>query len=131
MSFLQEFKEFANKGNALDLAVGVIIGAAFAPVVKTLVDNVMMPVIGYLTAGVNFANLAVVPIEGVEIKYGLFFNAIVQFFITALALFFIIKGINMLRRPKPAAAPTPPPPSPTEVYLKEIRDLLAAQKSAS
>lgn len=131
MSFLHEFKEFANRGNALDLAVGVIIGAAFAPVVKTLVDNVMMPVIGYLTAGVNFANLAVVPVEGVEIKYGLFFNAIVQFFITAMALFFIIKGINMLRRPKPAAAPTPPPPSPTEVYLKEIRDLLAAQKGAA
>jgi large conductance mechanosensitive channel len=123
----QDFKEFAMKGNALDLAIGVIIGAAFAPIVATLVGNILMPVIGYITAGVNFATLTVVPVEGVEIKYGLFLNAIVQFLLTALALFFLIKGINMVRKPAPAKAPAP---SQSEVYLKEIRDALVKQKSA-
>ena len=123
----QEFKDFAMKGNALDLAIGVIIGAAFAPIVATLVGNILMPVIGYITAGVNFATLTVVPVEGVEIKYGLFLNAIVQFLLTALALFFLIKGINMVRKPAPAKAPAP---SQSEVYLKEIRDALVKQKSA-
>lgn len=124
----EEFKEFAMKGNALDLAIGVIIGAAFAPIVKTLVDNIIMPVIGYITAGVNFADLAIVPIEGVEIKYGLFLNAVVQFFLTAVALFFLIKGINVMRKPKPAPAPAPPEPTPSEIYLKEIRDALVKAK---
>ncbi len=122
----QEFKDFALKGNALDLAIGVIIGAAFAPIVATLVGNILMPVIGYITAGVNFANLTVVPVEGVEIKYGLFLNAVVQFMLTAVALFFLIKGITMVRKPAPAKAPAP---SPSEVYLKEIRDALVKQKS--
>ena len=122
----QEFKDFALKGNALDLAIGVIIGAAFAPIVATLVGNILMPVIGYITAGVNFANLTVVPVEGVEIKYGLFLNAVVQFLLTAVALFFLIKGITMVRKPAPAKAPAP---SPSEVYLKEIRDALVKQKS--
>ena len=103
-----EFKDFAMKGNALDLAIGVIIGAAFSPIVTTLVANVMMPIIGYITAGGNLSNLEFAPVEGVDIKYGLFVNAIIQFLITAIALFFLIKGINMVRKPKPAApAPTP------------------------
>ncbi len=123
----EEFKNFAMKGNALDLAIGVIIGAAFSPIVSTLVQNVMMPIIGYITAGVDFSSLAVTPIEGVEIKYGLFLNAIVQFLITAIALFFLIKGINMMRKPAPEAAPPPPPPS--EVYLREIRDALVKGKN--
>ncbi|HWK37984.1 MAG TPA: large conductance mechanosensitive channel protein MscL [Hyphomicrobium sp.] len=122
----EEFKNFAVKGNALDLAIGVIIGAAFAPVVSTLVQNVMMPIIGYITAGVDFSSLAITPIESVEIKYGLFLNAIVQFLITAVALFFLIKGINMMRKPAPEAAPPAPPPS--EVYLREIRDALVKDK---
>jgi large conductance mechanosensitive channel len=120
-----EFKDFAMKGNALDLAIGVIIGAAFSPIVTTLVANVLMPIIGYITAGVNFSNLEVVPVEGVDIKYGLFLNAIIQFLITAIALFFLIKGINVVRKPKPAA---PPPPTPSEIYLKEIRDALVKGK---
>ena len=120
-----EFKNFAMKGNVIDLAIGVIIGAAFTPIVATLVANIMMPIIGYVTAGVNFSNLAVTPVESVEIKYGLFLNAIIQFVITAIALFFLIKGINMVRKPAPAAEPGP---SQSEIYLKEIRDALVKGK---
>jgi len=123
----QEFKEFAMRGNALDLAVGVIIGAAFAPIVKTLVDNILMPVIGYVTAGIDFSSLAVTPIEGINIQYGLFLNAVVQFLITAVALFFLIKGINAMRRPQ-EAAPKPAAPPKSEIYLKEIRDALVKAK---
>ena len=121
----QEFKEFATRGNALDLAIGVIIGAAFTPIVTTLVQNILMPVIGYITAGIDFSNLAVAPVEGIEIKYGLFLNTIVQFFLTALALFFLIKVINTLRKPEPKPAAVPPP---SEIYLKEIRDALVKAK---
>ena len=85
-----------------------------------------MPVIGYVTAGVNFSNLTVTPVESVEIKYGLLLNAIIQFLITAIALFFLIKGINMVRKPAPAAAPGP---SQSEIYLKEIRDALVKGKA--
>lgn len=127
MSMIQEFKEFAMKGNVLDLAIGVIMGAAFAPIVSTLVDNIVMPPIGYLMAGVDFSNLAaVLPTptgDGVAIKYGLFLNALIKFMITAFAIFLLVKAINSMKKPAPAAAPAAPPP--TEVYLKEIRDLLA------
>ncbi len=126
MSMIQEFKEFAMKGNVIDLAVGVIIGAAFAPIVSTLVDNIVMPPIGYLMAGVDFSSLAItLPTptgDGVEIKYGLFLNALVKFLITAFAIFLLIKAMNSMKKPEPAAAPAAPPPS--EVYLKEIRDAL-------
>jgi large conductance mechanosensitive channel len=121
----QEFKDFAMRGNVIDLAIGVIIGAAFTPIVATLVANMIMPIIGYVTAGVNFSTLAVTPVEGVEIKYGLFLNAIVQFLLTAVALFFLIKAINVVRQPKAAEAP---PPSQSEIYLKEIRDALVKGK---
>jgi large conductance mechanosensitive channel len=121
-----EFKTFAMKGNVIDLAIGVIIGAAFTPIVATLVANIMMPIIGYVSAGVDFSALAITPIEGVEIKYGLFVNAIIQFLITAIALFFLIKAINMVRQP---AAAAPPAPTPSEIYLKEIRDALVKDKA--
>ena len=123
MSMIQEFKDFAMKGNVLDLAVGVIMGAAFAPIVSTLVDNIVMPPIGYLMAGVDFSTLAVNLVEGVQIKYGLFLNALIKFLITAFAIFLLIKALNTMKKPAPAAAPAAPPPS--ETYLKEIRDLLA------
>ena len=126
MSIIQEFKDFAMKGNVVDLAVGVIMGAAFAPIVSTLVDNVVMPPIGYLMAGVDFSNLAVsmpTPTDPILIKYGLFLNAVIKFLITAFAIFLLVKGMNSMKKPAPAAAPAGPPP--TEVYLKEIRDLLA------
>jgi large conductance mechanosensitive channel len=122
----EEFRNFAMRGNVIDLAIGVIIGAAFTPIVATLVANIMMPILGYVTAGVDFSALAVTPIEGVEIKYGLFLNAIIQFLITAIALFFLIKGITILRKP---AAAAPPAPSQSEIYLKEIRDALVKGKA--
>ncbi|MEQ1697363.1 MAG: large-conductance mechanosensitive channel protein MscL [Hyphomicrobiaceae bacterium] len=128
MGILDEFKEFAMKGNVVDLAVGVIMGAAFAPIVGTMVDNVVMPPIGYLMAGVDFSALAVtLPTPtgpGVLIKYGLFLNAMIKFLITAFAIFLLVKAMNTMKKPAPAAAAAPPPPSPTEVYLKEIRDAL-------
>ncbi len=126
MGMIDEFKEFAMKGNVLDLAVGVIMGAAFAPIVSTLVDNIVMPPIGFLLAGVDFSNLSAgIPTGGdpVLIKYGLFLNAIIKFLITAFAIFLLIKALNTMKKPAPAAAPAGPPP--TEVLLKEIRDLLA------
>ena len=126
MGMIQEFKDFAMKGSVLDLAVGVIMGAAFAPIVSTLVDNIVMPPIGALLAGVDFSSLAVnLPTAGdpVLIKYGLFLNAIIKFMITAMAIFLLIKALSSMKKPAPAAAPAAPPAS--EVYLKEIRDLLA------
>jgi large conductance mechanosensitive channel len=126
MGMMQEFKDFAMKGNVLDLAVGVIMGAAFAPIVSTLVDNIVMPPVGALLAGVDFSTLAVnlpTPGDPVLIKYGLFLNAIIKFLITAMAIFLLVKAVNSTKKPVAAAAPPPPPP--TETYLKEIRDLLA------
>ncbi len=133
MSILSEFREFAMKGNVVDLAIGVIMGAAFAPIVATLTDNIIMPPIGYLLAGIDFGNLkAVLPTptgNGVEIKYGLFINAVIKFMITAFAIFLLVKAMNTAKKrfeKQEAAAPaTPPPPAPSEIYLKEIRDLLA------
>ena len=128
MGKIDEFKEFAMKGNVIDLAVGVIMGAAFAPIVATLVDNIAMPPIGYLLAGIDFSSLAVsIPTptgDPVLMKYGLFLNALIKFMITAFAIFLLIKAINHMKKPKLAVV-APPPPTPTEVYLKEIRDLLA------
>lgn len=125
MSILTEFKEFAMRGNVIDLAVGVIIGAAFSPIVSTLVENIIMPPIGYVLAGVDFSALAItLPTptdDGVEIKYGLFLNAVFKFVITAAAIFLLIRLINKLHKPKAVEAPPPPP---SEVYLREIRDAL-------
>lgn len=130
MGMLQEFKDFAMRGNVIDLAIGVIIGAAFAPIVSTLVDNIVMPPIGYLLAGIDFSGLAVtLPTptgDGVLIKYGLFLNAVIKFLITAFAIFMLVKVLNTLKKPAPAAAPAAPPPS--EIYLKEIRDALVSKK---
>ena len=132
MSIIQEFKEFAMKGNVVDLAVGVIMGAAFAPIVSTLVDNIMMPPLGFLLAGVDFSNLSVKLPTGatpVEIKYGLFLNAIVKFLITAFAIFLLVKAMNnMMKKPTPVVEVPPATPPPTELYLKEIRDALVAKK---
>lgn len=128
MSVLKEFRDFAMKGNVLDMAVGVIMGAAFAPIVSTLVDNILMPPLGYLMAGVDFSTLAVAlptPTKtSVDIRYGLFLNAVVKFVITAFAIFLLVKSVNQVFKKKEAEPSPPPPPTPTEVYLKEIRDAL-------
>ena len=125
-----EFKEFAMKGNVVDLAVGVIIGAAFGKIVSSLVGDVFMPTLGTLIGGFNFSDLAVAlgkdPAgKDVLVKYGAFLQTIFDFVIIALVLFIAIKGINRLKKPAPAAAAPPPPPPKTEVLLEEIRDLLA------
>jgi large conductance mechanosensitive channel len=125
-----EFKEFAMKGNVVDLAVGVIIGAAFGKIVSSLVGDVFMPTLGKLIGGFNFSDLAVVlgkdPAgKDVLIKYGAFLQTIFDFIIIALVLFIAINGINRLKKPAPAVPAAPAPPPRTEVLLEEIRDLLA------
>jgi large conductance mechanosensitive channel len=125
-----EFKEFAMKGNVVDLAVGVIIGAAFGKIVSSLVGDMFMPALGKLIGGFNFSDLAIAlgkdPTgKDVLIKYGAFLQTMFDFVIIALVLFIAIKGINKLKKPAPAAPAAPAPPARSEVLLEEIRDLLA------
>jgi large conductance mechanosensitive channel len=127
MSIVTEFKEFAIKGNVVDLAVGVIIGAAFGKIVTSLVTDVIMPPIGVLIGGVDFSKLAftLVPANGaataVLISYGKFIQTVVDFTIVAAVIFLVVKAINSMKK-KAAAEPAPPPAQ--EVLLREIRDLL-------
>ena len=128
MSLASEFKEFAMKGNVVDLAVGVIIGAAFGKIVSSLVGDIFMPAVGRLIGSVNFSDLAVAlgkdPTgKDVLVKYGAFLQTTFDFLIIAFVLFMAIKGINRLKKPHTPDAPAPPPKS--EVLLEEIRDLLA------
>jgi large conductance mechanosensitive channel len=128
---LQEFREFAVRGNVVDMAVGVIMGGAFGKITNTLVNDVMMPPLGMLLGGVDFSDKAIVlkaateTAPGVAIKYGTFINTLIDFTIVALAVFLLVKGINALRRQQ-AAAPPPAPAAPPEdvVLLREIRDAL-------
>ena len=132
MGMLSEFKEFAVKGNMVDMAVGIIIGGAFGTIVKSLVSDVIMPPIGYLAGGLDFSDLAISLGKGMDgkevlIKYGAFINAVIAFLIVAFVLFLIIKGINrakeaMETEKKEEEEATPPPKQ--EVLLEEIRDLL-------
>ena len=129
MGFISEFKEFAMKGNVLDMAVGVIIGGAFGKIVSSLVDDVLMPIVGMLTGNVDFTNLAFQIGEGEEaavLKYGNFIQNTVDFLIVAFCIFIMLKGINKLNRKKEEPAPVPEAPKgPTqEELLAEIRDLL-------
>jgi large conductance mechanosensitive channel len=128
MSFASEFKEFAMRGNVVDLAVGVVIGGAFGKIVSSLVDAVIMPIVGVLTGGVNFSSLAATLTtnakgEPVLLKYGVFIQSLVDFLIIALVIFVVIRAINQMKKPAPAAAPPAPPRS--ETLLEEIRNLLA------
>jgi large conductance mechanosensitive channel len=125
-----EFKEFAMKGNVVDLAVGVIIGAAFGKIVSSMVGDLFMPALGKVIGGINFSDLAITlgkdPTgKEVLIRYGSFVQTIFDFIIIALVLFLVIKGINQLKKPPPAAPAPPAPPSKSEELLEEIRDLLA------
>ena len=129
MSFISEFKAFAVRGNMVDMAVGIIIGAAFGKIVSSLVGDVIMPPLGVLIGGVDFSDLAIVLKEAVGdtpavvLAYGKFIQSIIDFLIIAFVLFLAIRGINKLKTP--AAPAAPPPPARTEVLLQEIRDLLA------
>ena len=134
MKILGEFREFISRGNVVDLAIGVIIGAAFNGIIKSLVDQVIMPPIGLMTGGVDFSelewvlraeNVATAEVEKVAIQYGAFINTLIQFLIVAWVVFLMVKGINSLRRQR-AAEPDPAPaaPTPTEALLTEIRDEL-------
>lgn len=125
-----EFKEFAMKGNVIDLAVGVVIGASFGKIVSSLVGDIIMPPLGIALGGIDFKDRAVaigVDPTGKEVlwKYGMFLQTIFEFLLIALALFIVIKGINKLKRPSAAAPAAPAPPTKSEVLLQEIRDLLA------
>ena len=136
---LKDFKEFAMRGNVVDLAVGVIIGAAFGKIVTSFVNDIIMPPIGLILGNVDFSDLfvnfdmsksfaSVAEAEAAGapiIKYGLFINTVIDFLIVAFVIFMVIRGINRFRRKQEAAAPAPPPPPPAEVQLlTEIRDLL-------
>jgi large conductance mechanosensitive channel len=133
---LKEFREFAMRGNVVDLAVGIIIGAAFGTIVTSLVNDIIMPIIGFATGGMDFSKFAyelkpaTVGVDGKEIaavtiNYGKFINFILTFIIVAFSMFLLVKAMNQLKR-KEEAAPAPPPhPSPQEKLLAEIRDLLA------
>lgn len=138
MGMIDEFKQFAMRGNVIDLAVGVIMGAAFAPIVSTLVEKVIMPPIGFVMGGVDFSQYKIIlqsadaakKIPEVAIQYGSFVNALINFAITAFAIFILVKGINEMKarfEREKAAAPPPPPPR-QEVLLEEIRDALVAKR---
>lgn len=141
---LKEFKEFAVKGNMLDMAVGIIVGAAFGTVVTSLVNDVLMPPIGMLMGGVDFTDLFITLQQGavagpyptleaaqeagaVTINYGMFVNSIVSFLIVAFAVFMVVRNFNKLKRQEEEAPKAPPAPSKEEVLLTEIRDALRAQ----
>ncbi|HEY0053330.1 MAG TPA: large-conductance mechanosensitive channel protein MscL [Caulobacteraceae bacterium] len=132
---LAEFREFAVRGSVVDLAVGVIIGAAFNSIVKSLVDQVIMPPIGLATGGLDFSKLewvlrpenpATAVIEKVAVQYGAFLNTVVQFLIVAFVVFMLVKAINRLRRQEAEAPSAPPAPTAAEALLTEIRDELRA-----
>ena len=130
MGIIKEFKEFAVKGNVIDMAVGIIIGAAFGNIVSSFVGDVIMPPIGVLVGGIDFSNLAFTIKEAVGdnpavvISYGKFIQTVVDFTIVAFAIFIAIKGINTLKRKEEEAPAAPPEPPAQEVLLTEIRDLL-------
>jgi large conductance mechanosensitive channel len=131
MSVLKEFKEFALKGNVVDMAVGIIIGGAFGTIVSSLVKDVIMPPIGLLLGGVDFSDIklplkaAAAGKEAVTMNVGTFLNNVISFLIVAVAVFLLVKMVNELRRRFETETPkTPPAPPPSEVYLKEIRDAL-------
>lgn len=134
---LKEFKDFAMRGNVVDMAVGIIIGAAFGKIVTSLVNDVVMPPIGLILGGVDFSDLfvdlsltghqtiAAAEAAGAPIlKYGLFINTVIDFTIVAFAIFMVIKGMNKLKKQQETAPPPPPGPSAEEKLLAEIRDLL-------
>jgi large conductance mechanosensitive channel len=129
MGILQEFREFAVRGNVVDMAVGIIIGGAFGTIVQSLVKDVIMPPVGMMLGGVDFSEIKI-PLRGsgqdaVAINIGVFINNVISFVIVALAVFALVKAINEIRKRFETESPkSPPVPTPSETYLKEIRDAL-------
>lgn len=127
---LKEFKEFAMRGNVVDMAVGIVIGAAFGKIVSSLVGDVIMPPIGVLLGGVDFTNLALTVKEAaadapaVVVSYGKFIQTVIDFVIVAFAIFIVVKGMNSLKKKKEEAPAAPPAPTKEVVLLTEIRDAL-------
>lgn len=134
MSMMKEFKEFAVKGNVVDMAVGIIIGVAFGKIVSSFVADVVMPPLGMLVGGIDFSNLAVTlraateGAEAVTLRYGMFIQAVFDFVIVAFAVFLVVKALNSRRKKEAETPAAPPAPSAQEQLLMEIRDLLK-QKS--
>lgn len=122
-SFIREFKEFISRGSVIDLAVAVVIGGAFTKIVNSLVDDIIMPIIGVIIGGINFEKL-MVTIGTAEIKYGMFIQAIVNFLLIALVIFSVIKAINQFKKKEEEKPEEPAAPSEDIVLLTEIRDLL-------
>jgi large conductance mechanosensitive channel len=130
MKMLQEFKQFAMRGNVMDMAIGIIIGAAFGKIVSSVVGDVIMPPIGLLLGGMDFSNLSITLKEATEsspavlLKYGVFINTVIDFIIIAFAIFMLVKGINSLRKKEEEKPAAPPAPTKSEVLLEEIRNEL-------
>ncbi len=136
-NFLQDFKAFAMRGNVIDMAVGIIIGAAFGKIVSAIVSDVIMPLVGLLVGGINFTDLKILLkpeeiVDGVEkaavyLNYGVFMQAVLDFLVIALSIFFCIRMISKFNKKQEEAPAAPPAPSKEEVLLGEIRDLLKEQ----
>ncbi len=124
---ISEFKEFISKGNVIDLAVGVIIGGAFGKIVSSLVDDILMPLVGVLIGGIDFSNLSI-KIEDATIKYGMFIQNVIDFLIVAFCIFIFIKMISKLNRKKEKEVESVATPSEEVILLTEIRDLLKKKK---
>jgi large conductance mechanosensitive channel len=130
MKMLQEFKQFAMRGNVMDMAIGIIIGAAFGKIVSSAVADVIMPPIGMLLGGMDFSSLSITLKEATEsspavlLKYGIFINSIIDFIIIAFAIFMLVKGINSLKKKEEEKPAAPPAPTKSELLLAEIRDEL-------
>ena len=130
MSMMSEFKKFAMRGNVVDMAVGIVIGAAFGKIVSSFVNDMLMPPIGILLGGVDFKDLAIVlkaateDVAEVTMNYGVFIQTVLDFLIIAFAIFMVVKAMNSLKKKEEAAPPAPPKPSAEVVLLTEIRDAL-------
>jgi large conductance mechanosensitive channel len=130
MSMMSEFRDFAMRGNVVDMAVGIVIGAAFGKIVSSFVSDVLMPPIGILLGGMDFTELAFTlkeasgEVAAVTLNYGVFVQTVVDFVIIAFAIFMVIKAMNRMKKKEEAAPPAPPEPSAEEKLLAEIRDLL-------
>ncbi len=130
MSMIKEFKSFAMRGNVVDLAVGIIIGAAFGKIVSSLVSDVLLPPIGMLVGGLDFSQFAITLKQAAEggpavlFRYGAFLNSVIDFLIVALAIFLLIRAINAMKKKEEEAPAAPAPPTASETLLAEIRDLL-------